>query len=133
MLAPAALERVVEDPVQQHQVVEDRLRSEALFLFRADERFQHFQVDLVQRRAAEERGEVHAQIALVVRQGGLLEAEGSLVLAVAGAGGRDVERTVNLVLHGSYTSCATAGAVHAAPGHFYMDKRILPFWLKQTG
>ena len=109
---------MVEDPVQQHQVVEDRLRRETFFLFRADERLQHLQVDLIQRRAAEERGEVHAQIALVVRQGGLLEAEGALVLAVAGAGGRDVERTVNLVLHRSFASCATAGAVHAAPGHY---------------
>ena len=83
--------------------------------------------------SAEERHEVNAEIALVVRQSGLLETERSLVLAVAGTGGREVERTVKVVVHRSFTCCATAAAVRQRPATSYMDNGILPFWLKQTG
>ena len=72
---PAALEGVVEDPIQRPEVVDDRLWRVSLFLFGVDERFEHRPVDLFERCGAEEGGEVDAQVAFVVDQGRLLEAQ----------------------------------------------------------
>jgi len=66
--APPASDCEGEDCVQEARVVEDRFRRTALSQLRLNERLDQVHVDALQRATREERGQVHTQRRLVVRQ-----------------------------------------------------------------
>lgn len=86
---PAAPLAELEDRVQRPEVVEDALRRAAVAALRRDECLDVARLDAVQRLGVEERGEVDAQVRLVVHQGRALAADPRAVVEVATAGVHD--------------------------------------------